>query len=142
MGTRGGARPGAGRPTKEKQYGTECAAAEAKIKVWLPDLLDKLFKLANGGQELVQEEWQPAGVIMIGQGDSARLAYPKEAEETPDKLMLVRRTVAIAGMDRASLTYLIDRVLGRTVQRNEISGLNGDPLEIVVTHARYQADNS
>lgn len=139
MAGKGGARPGAGRKPKAKKYESLINQAEQRVADKLPEILDNLFKLADGGQELVQEEWQPAGIIMVGEGENAKRAFP---DLDADKLVLVRRTVTKAGMDRAANTYLVDRVMGKAVQRSEISGLNGEQLNIVVTHARHKPNDS
>lgn len=47
---RGGARPGAGRPAKVKIYADPIAAAEKQIAARLPDLIERLFELADGIQ--------------------------------------------------------------------------------------------
>jgi len=44
----GGARPGSGRKVKAEKYSGPIAAAEDRIAVRLPDLIDNLFVLADG----------------------------------------------------------------------------------------------
>lgn len=47
-GKNGGARPGAGRKPKAEKYQSDCEKAEEQIRKRLPDVIDKLFELANG----------------------------------------------------------------------------------------------
>jgi hypothetical protein len=48
---------------------------------------------------------------------------------------MVERTVVTAGKDLRANQYLMDRVAGRPTQRQEISGVGGNELEIIVTYA-------
>lgn len=45
----GGRRPGAGRPPKRERNQQPVLEAEAKITGWLPDLVDRMFALAEAG---------------------------------------------------------------------------------------------
>lgn len=45
---RGGVRPGAGRKPRAEKYARPIASAEKRIADRLPDLVDKLFELAEG----------------------------------------------------------------------------------------------
>lgn len=47
-GKNGGARPGAGRKRKHDKFGTAIQRAEKRIADKLPDLVDRMFDLANG----------------------------------------------------------------------------------------------
>src|SRR5689334_4007553 len=47
-GNRGGARPGAGRPRRADKFARPIALAEKRIADRLPQLIDRLFELAEG----------------------------------------------------------------------------------------------
>lgn len=121
----GGARPGAGRPRKAEKYAAPIAAAEDRIADRLPQLLSNMLKLANGGWEQVEEEWAPARLVEIGQGESRTLAYP---EKDPDELVLIKRTRKRAAPDRAANIDLINRLLGKPTTRVEVRDEDGGPL--------------
>lgn len=132
---RGGAGRGQGRKPKATKYESSIIKAEKRAADKLPDIIDNLFRLADGLQEVVQEEWQPVGIVMKGTGPDAVLAFPDLAKADPTTPILVKRTVTKPGMDRAANVYLADRVMGKPTQRNEISGANGDALRIEIVHA-------
>lgn len=127
MGQNGGARPGAGRKAKAEKFKQPIARAEKRIADGLPQLIDNMLMLANGGYERVEEEWQPAGLIYIGSGEFARRAFP---ELEPDKLVLVKRKRSVADRDRAANEYLINRILGKPTERQEVSGPNSGPIPV------------
>lgn len=118
MAGNGGARPGAGRPRKKDKYAGSIAKAEERIVDKLPALIDNMFVLADGGYERVEEQWAPAGSLWVGSGEFQRRMYPDLKD---DVLVLVRRTVSIADRDRAANEYLINRILGKPVDRHEIN---------------------
>lgn len=123
---KGGARPGAGRPRKRDVHGTAIVRAEKQIRDRLPELVDNMFRLAMGGYERVEEQWAPAGSVLVGTGESAYRLYPDKPD---DELVLVKRLVSIADKDRAANTYLIDRIMGKPTERKEISGPDSGPIE-------------
>ena len=86
-----------------------------------------MLVLANGGYERIDEEWQPAGLVYVGSGEYAMRAFP---ELPADQLVLVKRKRSIADRDRAANEYLINRILGRPTERQEVSGPDGDPVEV------------
>lgn len=112
----GGAREGAGRKAKPDKFKLPIAKAEKRIVDRLPELIDNMFILANGGYERVEEEWQPAGLVYIGSGEFARRAFP---DLPSDQLVLVKRKSSIADKDRAANQYLIDRIMGKPTDRKE-----------------------
>lgn len=101
-----------GRPRKAELYAVPVRAAEDKIADRLPRLVDELLRLAHGGWWEEEEERQPARLVEIGQGEARTLAYP---EKNPDELVVVRRRRRRVAPDRAALTYLVDRILGKPV---------------------------
>jgi hypothetical protein len=113
-GQNGGARPGAGRKRKATKYETAIQKAEKQLADTLPALIDNLTILANGGYERIEEEWVPAGLVTVGAGEHWRLAFPNE---DPDKLVMVKRKSSIADKDRSANTYLVDRVMGKPIQK-------------------------
>lgn len=125
----GGARPGAGRKPKKEKYAAPINRAERQIVDKLPQLIQNLQKLADGGYERVEDEWLPAGLVTIGTGENMQLVYPYK---DPDELVLVKRRVSIADQDRAANIYLADRIMGKPIQtnKNEVSGPDGDPIQV------------
>lgn len=112
---------GPGRPRKAEKYAAPIAAAEDRIADRLPERVERLEQLANGGYEQVETVWKPAGLIFVGSGEWATLAFP---HLPPEQLVCVERKVSIAAPDRAANIYLIDRIAGRPAQRVD---LDADP---------------
>ncbi len=106
MAGRGGARPGAGRKSKAEKYARPINAAEKQIVDKLPSIVDSLIRLAEG---VFVEEYNPI----------------------TDKVAVYQKAP-----DRAAAEYLIDRILGKPRQYQELAGAGGEPLipvtEIVV----------
>jgi hypothetical protein len=138
-GPNGGARPRAGRKPKKTKYELTATEAENKIVDHLPAILDNLIYLANGGYERVEEEWQPAGMVTLTKHDEEKdkfyqvQAFP---EKDPDELVLVKRKVSVADKDRAANIYLIDRILGKPTQKQDID-LNAKGIQITVRHVSH-----
>src|SRR4051812_13156048 len=61
----GGRRPGAGRKPRAEKHAQPVAAAEQRIRDRLPEILDNLFHLADGGYLRVREKREPAGLIFV-----------------------------------------------------------------------------
>ncbi len=118
---------GPGRPRKADKHAGAISEAEQQVADRLPELVANMLHLANGGYERVDEEWQPAGLVYVGSGEFARRAFP---ELDPDVLVMVKRKSSIADKDRAANQYLIDRILGKPTERQELSGPDGDPIEL------------
>jgi hypothetical protein len=104
----GGKRPGAGRPAKSEQHLTAIQDAEERISQRLPQLLGKLFELADGIE--VQ------GFSLDGS--------PKVYTRAPCF---------------KSLSYLVDRVMGRPAQPIEGSGPDKEPFRFVVEYVNAPA---
>jgi hypothetical protein len=138
-GPNGGARPRAGRKPKKTKYELTATEAENKIVDHLPAILDNLIYLANGGYERVEEEWQPAGMVTLTKHDEEKdkfyqvQAFP---EKDPDELVLVKRKVSVADKDRAANIYLVDRILGKPTQKQDID-LNAKGIQITVRHVSH-----
>ncbi len=101
----GGARTGAGRKPKRDKHSGAINRAEKKIVDSLPEIVEAQIKLALG--ILVQSEPDENGVVEV-------------FNKAPD---------VKAGQ------YLIDRILGKPTQKQEISGEEGGPLVIKVEYA-------
>lgn len=131
---KGGRRPGAGRKPKKTKYELSVTAAEDKIVDHLPQILDNLLKLANGGFEVVENKWMPRSafslgdVIAMGAGKSSEDAT--KAIEKPDELVLSERKTYYALPDRAANIYLVNRILGSPTQKQELSGPEGGPIPV------------
>lgn len=97
-GNHGGRRPGAGRKPKAEKYAPQINRAEKRIADRLPQLVDKMFELADG--VLVEDINPVLGTVSV-------------YREKPD---------------RAALHYLIDRIMGKPMQRQEVTGQDGAPL--------------
>lgn len=138
-GPNGGARPGSGRKRKKSKYELAVNEAEDKIVDHLPAILENLLYLANGGYERVEEEWQPAGLVTLTRHDEEKdkfyqvQAYP---EKEPDELVLVKRKVSLADKDRAANIYLVDRILGKPTQKQDID-LNAKGISVTVRHITH-----
>ena len=126
---------GPGRPRKSDKHAGAVAKAERRIIDRLPSLIENMLILAEGGYERVEEEWAPAGSLYIGSGDKAQKMYP-DLEDTA--LVLVKRKVSIADKDRAANEYLINRIMGKPIERKELTGADGEPLKV---YAGFNPDN-
>ena len=149
-GKRGGSRPGAGRKTAEvTKFRADVEKATRDLVVdRIPELLDNLVHLANGGYQRVKESWEPAGLVMVdaevedvdgnpvydARGCPVTAKRPAFPEIPPDKMVCTSRTTETADCDRAANEYLINRVLGRPKQALEISGEDGSPLKIEIVY--------
>lgn len=94
----GGARAGAGRKRKSEKYAAEIEAAEKKVKDRLPDLIDNLFLLAQGGY--------PINRVKRGLLEG--------------KMVVVEEVTETAPPDRKANEYLVDRIMGRPTQEVEM----------------------
>lgn len=121
----GGARAGAGRKPKGETFARPIARAEKRVADKLPDLIDNLFRLADGGFELGADTLEPAGSITVGSGKDQSLAFP---DMDPATLVVVSQTRSIAAPDRAANIYLVDRILGKPTERQEVTGKDGAGL--------------
>lgn len=131
---RGGARPGAGRKSKKEKNQTAITAAEKQIKDRLPEYIENLHQLANGGYEVIETIYEPAGTVMIDtikNDDNGKvvkgkcLAFPKLP---PEQLVIVKRVVKIKDRDRAANEYLLDRIMGRPSQPVKFEDLSDEEL--------------
>ncbi len=100
MGQNGGARPGAGRKRKDEKFKAPIAKAEKRIADRLPQLIDNLFELADG--VTVQETDPKTGAT----------------------------TVYTRPPDRQANEYLLNRIMGKPTERQEVSGPDGTALEV------------
>lgn len=139
-GPNGGARPRAGRKPKKTKYELSVTQAEDKIVDHLPQILDNLIKLANGGFEVVENKWMPRSafslgdVIAMGAGKSSEDA--EKALKNPDELVLAEQKTYYALPDRAANIYLIDRILGKPTQKQDID-LTAKGIQITVRHVNH-----
>lgn len=133
---------GPGRPKKQEKYASQIAAIEDTIADGLPDRVDKLTFLAEGGFEQVNEEWLPAALVFVDDisfdDNGKRLVTKIRAfpDANPDDLVLVKRTVSYAAPDRLANIYLIDRILGKPTQAVEGDINVSDPDQLI---ARFEA---
>lgn len=140
----GGARPGAGRPRKTDKYAAQIAVLEDGIADGLPENLDNMQLLANGGYEQITESWEPAGLIQVtkqvvtndGTVNVRELAFP---ELDPTQLVCVRRTRSIAAPDRRANEYLINRIAGTPTQRVELDPDPDGALELTAANLNEAA---
>jgi hypothetical protein len=94
----GGQRPGAGRPKTRTKYAGAVRAAERQITARLPQVVDAEIELALG--VTVQETDAESGRVRV---------YTKPP-------------------DHRAASYLIDRILGKPTERQELSGPHGGPV--------------
>lgn len=128
---------GPGRRPKAQKFARPIARAEKQIADQLPALIENMLHLAHGGYERVEEEWQPAGLIYIGSGEFARRAFP---DLEPDELVMVKRKASIADKDRQANEYLVNRILGKPIERQEIAGADGGPIQLTPVDYRAGLD--
>lgn len=122
-----------GRPRKRDKFARPIARAEKQIADQLPLLIDNMLHLAHGGYERIEEEWQPAGLVYVGSGESARRAFPELPADEP---VLVKRKRSIADKDRQANEYLINRIMGKPIERQEIGGVDGGLIEVAFVNYR------
>lgn len=122
-----------GRPRKRDKFARPIARAEKQIADHLPVLIDNMLQLAHGGYERIEEEWQPAGLVYVGSGEFARRAFPELPADEP---VLVKRKRSIADKDRQANEYLINRILGKPIERQEIGGVDGGLIEVAFVNYR------
>lgn len=137
---------GHGRPRKAEKFKRPIATAEKRCADRLPNHIENLEQLADGGYQRVTEKWEPAGLILIdlpvrdSKGDPVKdddgkvivAKQPAFPNAAPDALVLVQRTTEIADRDRAANIYLVDRIMGKPTQRAELGGPDGGPLDLTV----------
>lgn len=136
----GGARPRAGRKPKKNKYELTVTQAEDKIVDHLPQILDNLLKLANGGFEVVENKWMPRSAFSLG--DVMAMDAGKESEdatkaiENPNELVLSERKTYYALPDRAANIYLVDRIMGKPTQKQDID-LTAKGIRVIVEHVNH-----
>jgi hypothetical protein len=96
----GGARPGAGRKRKSEKFAGQIAKAEKRIADRLAQCIDNLQMLADG--VLVEEFNIATGKPMVFQRPP----------------------------DRQANEYLLNRIMGKPTERQEITGSDGDPIPV------------
>lgn len=104
MAGNGGARPGAGRKKKADKFETAINAAEQRIRDRLPELIDNMFILAGG--------------VVV-----------QEVDEKDDIVHVFSKPP-----DRQANEYLINRILGKPTERQEVGGLNGAAIRVQVDY--------
>lgn len=126
-----------GRPRRADKFARPIARAEKQIADQLPALIENMLYLAHGGYERIEEEWQPAGLVYVGSGEFARRAFPDLPDDEP---VLVKRKRSVADKDRQANEYLLNRILGKPTERQEIAGMDGGPISITPVDYRAGLD--
>jgi hypothetical protein len=109
-GPNGGARPGAGRKPKAQVFENEITKADKRIAKNLIRYIENMERLADG---VLTEDTN----IVTGDTSVYREAPNRQANE-----------------------YLINRIMGKPVERQEVSGRDGEPIavrEVVVRLAKH-----
>ncbi|MGV3616114.1 MAG: hypothetical protein ACO1SV_12330 [Fimbriimonas sp.] len=96
----GGRREGSGRKRKADKYSTEIEAAERKIADRLPQIIDNLTRIADGGIEVTH--------------------ITRERDPKTKKMVIVSSRTEVTLPDRKANEYLADRVMGRPTQEVEM----------------------
>lgn len=135
---RGGARPRAGRKRKATKYELAVTEAEDKIVDHLPQIYANLKKLADGGFEVAEKKWLPRKAfsqaeVLAFLTDGKESEEAKLAIEKPDELVLSELKTYYALPDRAANIYMMDRILGKPIQKQDID-MNVSGLSITVRH--------
>lgn len=110
----GGTRPGAGRKLKADKHAGAIAKAEKRIADKLPELIDNLLRLAQGVE---LQEFDKLGQAIIRDGEVVTYC------EAPD---------------RQANEYLINRIIGKPVDKREISGPEGGSIPVSIMSAIEQ----
>lgn len=132
----GGARPGAGRKAKAEKYKQPIAKAEKKIVDKLPWLVDQALACAKG-VPLVQSS--PAINIVVGMLQQCVTAPDQVAalNAAIDRLEYIFSTPP----DAKSIQYLMDRIMGKPLAKQEVTGEDGAPLAISVVEILMPAES-
>jgi hypothetical protein len=117
----GGPREGSGRKRTRDKFESQINAAEQKIADRLPEILDNLFHLANGGYQRVKEKFE----LAKKRDAKGRVIYD-DKDEPLMEMVCVERTVEIADKDRAANVALMERILGKPAQSHELDAGDGE----------------
>ena len=109
MAGKGGARPGAGRKPKAERYESQIRKAEKRVADHLPRLIENLIQLADG---VMTEE------VNILTGTRGVYTHPP---------------------DLRANQYLIDRIMGKPIDRKEFSGPDQGPIPLDVSPIDYRS---
>jgi hypothetical protein len=111
-GKNGGARPGAGRKRKAEKFAAPIAKAEKRIADRLPQIIDNLLVLAEGVKFV-------------------------ELDRDGKPLELVEGDVAtyVTAPDRQANEYLANRIMGKPIDKREITGPEGGSIPVSVVSA-------
>ena len=148
----GGARPGSGRKPRAERFASEIELAERRCADRLPQVLDNLELIADGESPKIEERWEAAGSVMIevqAKGPAGELLFTPSGRPSmvkalafpgrgPEELVLVERKVITAGPDFKANEYLADRILGKPTAAVELTGKDGEALEVIQV---YLPDN-
>lgn len=107
MATKGGRRPGAGRKPNSEKFETQINKAHSIIKKNWEDILMGLIELAKG---VTIEETDPV---------DGQVTVFKKAP------------------DFKAASYLVDRVMGKPTQKQEITGEDGGPIQVESQQFNY-----
>ncbi len=137
----GGSRSNSGRNRKAVTHAGAIKAAEKRCADLLPSRLDIMVKLSDGGIEVTEDTYEPAGMVEIeyvhtvtdDKGNekaikAKKLAFPEIAKEDPETPVLVKRVIKTSGPDREATQYLINRVMGTPTNKHEFEGLSDAEL--------------
>lgn len=105
-GRSGGARPGAGRKSNAEKYKRPISTAERRIADRLPFLIDRMMELAEGVRVL------------------------------DVNLVTLEESVYQRPPDRQAIQYLVDRIMGKPVERSENENTNTNVTKVVDGKAR------
>lgn len=145
-GRSGGARTGTGPKPRSIKYAGRIAKAEAIYAAYLETAAQNLKEIAGGGGERREKKYQAAGTIYIeaplkdedgklifgprgGAVYGKTLVYP---DLPPDEMVLIEERVIVLPPDRDANEYITDRILGKPVTPQEISGKDGGAIEVAV----------
>ena len=137
MSGHGGARPGADRKPTAEQFESEIATAKKCCADTLPDRLETVTGLAEGGYEKQMRKMLPAALVMKKKivhdnGVPHNVEEPAFPDEKADKMMCVEETRQRLAPDRAANIYLVDRILGKptaTVEAEITADMGGALIE-------------
>lgn len=127
-------------PPKRKVnlHAAEILAAKNTAAAQLVHYVHNLQTLADGGFESVDEEWVPAGLVLIdeqpdedpigaalGQANTRHQRRPRKVLAFPDlppaQLVLVKRRRSVLAPDKVANMYLLDRIIGKPEQTSNVN---------------------
>ena len=111
-------KPGRGRPRNADKYKKELTEAWGMIADDYVALMRDYLKIAHGGYERVETEYQPSELVTIRVGQEYVRAYPNAK---PGDMAIVKERRSMAEPDKKAIEDLISRLAGRIPQAIDVT---------------------